>query len=142
MRGICAGISGGARGLGSHALGSRCLHPEATCEAALAPARPVAMVSGDHVGARAGAGRREGGAVQERREREREELEMLPTLPGLRSLCRRRRTEQPRRGPSAPRSQPVAPGALAQGPRSPRPDRGEGNGARAAPRRPGRAQAG
>lgn len=46
MRGICAGISGGARGLGSHALGSRCLHPEATCEAALAPARRLLWFPG------------------------------------------------------------------------------------------------
>lgn len=97
-----------------------------------APALPVAMVSGDHVGARAGAGRRAGGGAAAAGEGAGGAGDAA-NPPGLRLLCRCRRTEQPRRGPSAPRSQPVAPGALARGPRSPRPDRGKG--ARAAPRR-------
>lgn len=73
------------------------------------------MVSWGHVGAlrhplprRAarrgggGAARAAGGGGEERPRREREEPEMLPALPGPRSLSHRRRTEQPRAGSRGP----------------------------------------
>lgn len=145
MCGICEGISGGARGLlGSHALGSRCLHSEATCEAALPPARRVAMDSGDHVGARAGAGRRErgggagaagegAGGAGDAANPPRAALALLPPPPPYGAaepgaLCAAL-TAGSARGALSRAAQPET------GPR-------KGKGARAAPRRPGRAQAG
>lgn len=73
---------------------------------------------------------------------EREEPEMLPALPGPRSLSYRRRTEQLRAGPArpptpiAPHSQPVAlpaPSAPGGRPGGPRPVRGGGEGGAQAP---------
>lgn len=68
------------------------------------------MVSGGHVGAlllslpRAAAKRGRGGpgGGEEKPRREREELEMLPALPGSRSLCRRHPSEPPRARICAP----------------------------------------